>query len=115
MSMSITGAAKPSSRKTSRPRGPETISRNNPTEPLQLASAPRCLARTRSGTACQSPVMRGRKRCRLHGGASPGAPTGEANGNYKHGMRTKAAIAERRKLTNLARAMRDALAALGDC
>src|SRR5215207_3395792 len=24
-------------------------------------------------------------RCRLHGGASPGAPNGKANGNYRHG------------------------------
>jgi hypothetical protein len=25
----------------------------------------------------------------MHGGKSPGAPTGKANGNYKHGLRTK--------------------------
>ena len=26
--------------------------------------------------------IRGRKRCRLHGGLSPGAPKGSSNGNY---------------------------------
>jgi hypothetical protein len=35
-------------------------------------------------------------RCRLHGGASgSGGPPGERNGQYRHGERTKAAIAER--------------------
>ena len=36
------------------------------------SSAPRCLARTRRGTACQCPAIRGRRRCRLHGGRSTG-------------------------------------------
>ncbi len=31
----------------------------------------------------------------MHGGKSPGAPKGEANGNYPHGGRTKQAIAAR--------------------
>ena len=37
-------------------------------------------------------------RCRMHGGASPGAPKGERNGNYKHGRFTNDAIAMRRQL-----------------
>jgi len=37
-------------------------------------------------------------RCRMHGGSSPGAPRGEANGNYRHGRFTCEAIAERRQL-----------------
>ena len=32
--------------------------------------APRCLARTRSGTPCQKPAAKGKKRCRLHGGVT---------------------------------------------
>jgi len=28
-------------------------------------------------------------RCRIHGGKSPGAPTGKGNGNYKNGKHTK--------------------------
>jgi hypothetical protein len=45
--------------------------------------------------------MRGRKRCRLHGGLSPGAPQGVRNGNYKNGHWTIEAIAERRWLRSL--------------
>ena len=36
----------------------------------------------------------------LHGGASgSGGPPGEQNGHYRHGERTKAAIAEQQKLS----------------
>jgi len=35
-----------------------------------------CWAMTRAGTACQEPAIQGQKRCRLHGGLSPGAPHG---------------------------------------
>lgn len=51
-------------------------------------SAPRCGARTRSGKPCQGPAMKGKKRCRRHGGASTGAP-GNRNA-FKHGHRSKA-------------------------
>ena len=37
-------------------------------------------------------------RCRMRGGPSPGAPKGEANGNYRHGLFTREAIRERRQL-----------------
>ncbi len=37
-------------------------------------------------------------RCRMHGGLSPGAPRGEANGNYRTGRFTREAIRERRQL-----------------
>ncbi len=37
--------------------------------------APRCGARTRSGCPCRAPAMRGRLRCRMHGGASTGPRT----------------------------------------
>jgi hypothetical protein len=48
-------------------------------------------------------------RCRLHGGKSPGAPRGERNGNYRHGLRTIEAIAERRHAVEVRRALRDLL------
>ncbi len=35
----------------------------------------------------------------MHGGSSPGAPKGKANGNYRHGRFTCVAIAERRQLS----------------
>jgi hypothetical protein len=62
-----------------------------------------CGAKTRAGTACQSPPVAGRKRCRLHGGLSPGAPRGSRNGNYRRGDWTTEAIEERRWLRSLVR------------
>jgi hypothetical protein len=43
-------------------------------------------------------------RCRMHGGASPGAPTGNA---FKHGRFTAEAIAERREFAALVRDMKE--------
>jgi hypothetical protein len=65
--------------------------RNNP---IQLWGSPRCgaRARTRGGAPCQAPAVRGKKRCRMHGGSrGTGAPPGEANGMFKHGRFTKQA------------------------
>lgn len=45
-------------------------------------------------------------RCRMHGGASPGAPEGERNGGYRHGRFTNEAIEQRRELNAWIRAMR---------
>ncbi len=61
-----------------------------------LRGAPRCGAKTRRSTACQCPAVRGRARCRIHGGVSPGAPRGDRNGNYADGYFTAEAIEERR-------------------
>jgi hypothetical protein len=65
---------------------------------------PRCGARTRAGTACQRPAIHGRRRCRLHGGLSPGAPRGAKNGNFRHGNWTTEAVEERRWLRSLVQA-----------
>src|SRR6266567_7302944 len=44
---------------------------------------------------------------RLHGGASgSGGPSGKRNGQYRHGERTKAAIAEERKFSALLKMLR---------
>jgi hypothetical protein len=59
-----------------------------------IRSAPRCGAKTRAGGTCQCPAIRGRNRCRLHGGRSTGAPKGCGNGNYKDGSFTAEAIQE---------------------
>ncbi|MEM1378985.1 MAG: hypothetical protein AAGH41_00010 [Pseudomonadota bacterium] len=45
--------------------------------------------------------MRGKKRCRLHGGKSPGAPSWSANGNFRHGCYTKDAMRLKRLVTDL--------------
>src|SRR5690349_2235520 len=63
-----------------------------------LKLAPRCAARTRAGGACQRPAIHGRRRCRLHGGLSPGAPRGAKNGNFRNGNWSADAIEERRWL-----------------
>jgi hypothetical protein len=69
-----------------------------------LRRAPRCGAKTPASRSCQCPVLRGRKRCRLHGGLSPGAPRGRKNGNFRTGDWTAEAIEERRWARSLVRA-----------
>ncbi len=45
---------------------------------------------TRSGSACQSPAVKGKTRCRMHGGVlGSGAPEGKRHGRYNGGMVTK--------------------------
>ena len=56
------------------------------------------------GSPCRSPAMPN-GRCRMHGGASPGAPKGKANGNYRHGQFTRQALAECRQVAALIRLM----------
>ena len=62
----------------------------------RIRAAPRCGAKTRAGTSCRCPAIRGRSRCRIHGGLSPGAPRGAANGNYRDGYWTREAVEERK-------------------
>lgn len=70
----------------------------------------RCSARSkRTGLPCEAPAVKGWNVCRMHG-AGGGAPCGERHGQYRHGMRTKEAIAERRMLAELRRMVREALA-----
>ena len=72
---------------------------------LDGAGAPRCLARARSGEECQSPAVKGRKRCRMHGGTNPGAPGGNRNA-WKHGERSADAVPEARTLSDVLRLVR---------
>lgn len=73
---------------------------NNPMQPGNLASAPRCGARKRSGGRCNSPAVRGRQRCRMHGGTNKGAPSGNRNA-WVHGNRS-AVASEQLKLVKAA-------------
>ena len=71
-----------------------------------MQAAPRCSATSkRSGRRCRCPAVKGRKVCRMHG-ARAGAPKGKANGAWRHGRSTGAAITERRVLSRLLRAAR---------
>ena len=63
-----------------------------------MLASPRCGARIRSGGSCRSPAVRGKRRCRMHGGAlESGAPRGNQNA-HKHGRFTRIAIAERKQV-----------------
>jgi hypothetical protein len=76
------------------------MSNHTPNTGPMLAS-PRCGAKIRSGGSCRSPAVRGKRRCRMHGGApESGAPTGNQNA-CKHGRFTSAAIAERKQIQAL--------------
>jgi hypothetical protein len=65
-----------------------------------MLASRRCGAKTRSGGACRSPAVHGKKRCRMHGGAQGGAPRANQNAR-KHGLFTGDAIAERRQIQAL--------------
>jgi len=82
------------------------IRSNNPMQPAQLAEAPRCLARTRSGGECQSPAVKGKRRCRMHGGTNPGAPQGNRNAR-KHGCYSAEAKNAAQYLKAMARFVRE--------
>ena len=73
---------------------------------LQAAwQAPRCGAKTRQRTPCRQPALRGKRRCRKHGGRSSGAPRGNQYA-LKHGRYTAQAIAARREARQTLRALR---------
>ncbi|PAY07210.1 hypothetical protein CK489_15540 [Bradyrhizobium sp. UFLA03-84] len=66
-----------------------------------MLASPRCGAKTRRGGACRTPAVRGKRRCRMHGGAKgSGAPKANRNAR-KHGLFTRDAIAERRQIRAL--------------
>ena len=63
-----------------------------------MLASPRCGAKIRSGGSCRSPAVRGKRRCRMHGGA-PGSGAPRANQNARrHGLFTGEAIAERKQI-----------------
>lgn len=74
--------------------------------PELMTNAPLCLARTRAGTSCRCPAMRGKARCAKHGGKSPGGPKGERNGNYRHGGETNEAVELRQQVGRLLKSIR---------
>jgi len=78
-----------------------------------MHGATRCGAKTRRGKPSQSPPVRGKRRCRMHGGApGSGAPFGRRNGNYRHGHFTSEAKEERRRLRSLIRDARKMMRSL---
>ena len=62
-----------------------------------------CLAQTRYGTLCQTKPVKGKKRCRMHGGANgTGAPKGNSNA-FKHGRYSAESILMRLEANQLIR------------
>lgn len=54
-----------------------------------MHQSPRCGARTRSNTRCRAPAVKGKRRCRMHGGAyGSGGQRGNQNA-YRHGAYAK--------------------------
>jgi hypothetical protein len=63
-----------------------------------MRASRRCGAKIRAGGSCRSPAMRGKRRCRMHGGAKKsGAPKRNRNAR-KHGRFTRKAIGERKRI-----------------
>ncbi len=83
--------------------------KNEKTTTYPFLSAPRCTATSkRTGNRCGSPAEKFKTVCRFHG-AMAGAPSGAANGAFKHGKFTCEAIAVRKLITDARRSARDAL------
>lgn len=55
---------------------------------------------TSKGTACQSPAIRNRKKCRMHGGKGSGAPRGSQNA-FKHGLFISETIESRKMISKI--------------
>lgn len=78
----------------------------NKINPVQLQKALRCGAKTRSGAPCQAPAVYGKKRCRMHGGNSPGAPRGNQNA-LKSGAYTGEALTQKREARAILKVLKD--------
>ncbi len=79
---------------------------------FSFQKAPRCSATSkRTRKRCRAPAVKGWTVCRYHG-AGGGAPKGKRNGQYRHGLYTQEAIAERRALSALLRASQKSLDAI---
>ena len=74
-----------------------------PDQPWPMHLSPRCGARTRQGSRCRSPAVKGRGRCRMHGGATgSGAQAGNRNA-LKHGRYTRELLEFKRSVRELLR------------
>jgi hypothetical protein len=81
-----------------------------------MAKAPRCGAKTRGGSPCRQAAVKGRARCRMHGGAKgSGGPSGARNGNFKHGFWTTESKRERKETGAKVRDLRRLLRRFDAC
>ena len=68
----------------------------------------RCLAKTRRGTACLKPALKGKTRCQLHGGKATGARTIAglkriSAAQLRHGKYTKTELAKAKHRAEIGR------------
>lgn len=76
---------------------------------------PKCQAKSkRTGEQCGNYAIKGMRVCKFHGGLSTGPKTEEGRqrqhtSNWKHGMRSRAAIEERRQLREYVRQCKQAI------
>lgn len=87
------------------------------TEKMRYAfeSAPRCGARTKSngGKPCRCPALKGKKRCRVHGGAKgSGARLHNLNA-LKHGETTNEAKLYRKEIRQAIKSSKNLIKELG--
>lgn len=80
----------------------------------KMRTVARCGAHARTTEQpCQNAAM-DNGRCRMHGGKSPGSPCGKAHGNFRHGLRTKEAMAELRTLRSAVAMLRKIIDGSGE-
>jgi hypothetical protein len=65
----------------------------------RLHASPRCSARarTRDWQPCRNPAVKGKRRCRMHGGKNEGGKIGNGNA-LKHGRYRQTVLRERREI-----------------
>ncbi|MBL9028864.1 MAG: hypothetical protein JNK42_00090 [Caedimonas sp.] len=69
--------------------------------PMHDDALKKCHALTRRHTLCQTAAVKGKKQCRMHGGAKgSGAPKGNNNA-FKHGYYSANAIKIKQKIRKL--------------
>jgi hypothetical protein len=80
----------------------------------RMLGSRRCGALTRSSGPCRAPAVKGKLRCRKHGGAvGVGAPKGNRNAR-KHGLYAAMEQAEHRRIMNFVRECNRVLDALDE-
>jgi glucans biosynthesis protein len=73
-----------------------------------MAKALRCGAKTRAGHPCRQAAVKGKIRCRMHGGAKgSGGPRGKRNGNFKYGLYTREVKTLRSEMQAILREIRE--------
>jgi len=94
------------------PKGPTGLAMmagSHPRNTAGMRASPRCGAKTRTGGSCQAPVVSGKARCRMHGGAKgSGAPKGNRNA-LKTGAHTAEMKAFRQELREIVQETRELL------